>query len=70
MGGGVARENGPQVGKPLKLGAGGVSACKNPACVRNKPGSHRSLDQGFNSLSSGIARTNICGDQAAEQQGP
>jgi hypothetical protein len=24
-------------GKPLKLGAGGVSACKNPVCVRNKP---------------------------------
>jgi hypothetical protein len=26
-------------GRPLKLGAGGVSACKNPACVRNKPAS-------------------------------
>src|ERR1700677_1719896 len=24
-------------GKPVKLGVGGVSACKNPECVRNKP---------------------------------
>jgi hypothetical protein len=29
-------------GKPLKLGAGGVSACKNPECGRNKPESSRS----------------------------
>jgi hypothetical protein len=24
-------------GKPVKLAAGGVSACKNPQCIRNKP---------------------------------
>jgi hypothetical protein len=28
-------------GKPLKVGAGGVSACKNPTCVRNKPVSNK-----------------------------
>jgi hypothetical protein len=26
-------------GRPLKVSVGGVSACKNPACVRNKPAS-------------------------------
>jgi len=29
-------------GKALKLGAGGVTACKNPECIRNKPASGKS----------------------------
>ena len=24
-------------GRPLKVGVGGISACKNPTCARNKP---------------------------------
>jgi hypothetical protein len=46
-------------GKPVKLSAGGVSACKNPECVRNKPPERQTQAMNWPRIGSQILSTVI-----------